>query len=420
MVARIKIKDALSDNFYYNENKVKEGIATCLAAENYPRELENLSQASRFKMLGKLASLNERIKANSVHVSLNFDPSEKLSDERLKEIAAAYMERLGFGEQPYLVYRHFDAGHPHIHILSVKVGFDGKGIDTHNIGIRKSEPARKELEMIYKLVRAEDMSRKPYQQKSAFAEKVIYGKVESRKAIGAVLESVLTSYNYTTIPELNAVLGLYNVKADRCREGSRVYQNGGLLYRILDQKGEPVGVPIKASSFYNKPGLNYLGALFLSNAAKRQPLKSRIKNAVDLHFIKYPQASLNDLVKALEKEGIQTLLRQSEAGQTYGITYIDHRVKAVFNGSDLGKAYSAKALLERCAHGPNQPSLSWVKQSVQKEPMESQITGDPGARKSDESLLETLLQAEDAYQGVPFAFRKSKKKKRRNRLSGNQ
>lgn len=424
MVAKIKIKNALLTNFYYNENKVAQGVATCIAAENYPKSLEQLTQAGRLKMLQKIASLNENIKANSVHISLNFDPSEKLSDERLKEIAGTYMERIGFGQQPYLVYRHEDAGHPHIHILSVKVGLDGKGVDTHHIGLKKSEPARKAIEEQFQLVRAEDMLRQPYYLKPAYAQKIHYGKTESRRAIGNVLEAILKQYNYTSLAELNAVLRQYNVLADRCRETSRVYQNNGLLYRILDDNGKPVGVPIKASSFYNKPGLKFLEEHFKENAANRQPLKKHIKNAIDLYFIKQAKPSLDGLVNALEKQGIHTVLRQNETGFIYGVTYVDHKHKAVFNGSDLGKAYSAKAIQERCGLEMQAPTLRRDNRTETRRDTVQVQDSKEGAvvqktMPAEKGSLETLMQSEHTFQPVPYELKKTRKKKKRKRLSDN-
>ena len=38
--------------------------------------------------------------------------------KNFKEIADEYMQKIGFGEQPYLLYQHNDAGHPHIHIVT--------------------------------------------------------------------------------------------------------------------------------------------------------------------------------------------------------------------------------------------------------------------------------------------------------------
>ena len=53
-------------------------------------------------------------------------------------------------------------------------------------------------------------------------------------------------------------------------------------------------------------------------------------------------------MKALQKENIQVVLRQNDNGIIYGITYVDHKTKCVFNGSHLGKQYSANAIQQRC------------------------------------------------------------------------
>lgn len=152
-------------------------------------------------------------------------------------------------------------------------------------------------------------------------QKVHYGKADSRRAIANVLDGVLNTYKYTSMAELNAVLQRYNVLADRGSEGSRLHQNHGLLYRILDEKGNTIGVPIKASSFHNKPTLNYIEEKFKANEAARQTHKARVKNAIDLALLKQPKKSLNSLVTALEKEGIKAVLRQNKEGIIYGLTY---------------------------------------------------------------------------------------------------
>jgi hypothetical protein len=72
---------------------------------------------------------NENVSGNSVHISLNFAAENNLSKEHLQQIAAEYMEQIGFGKQPYWVYQHNDAGDKHIHIVSVKVRPDGSRID---------------------------------------------------------------------------------------------------------------------------------------------------------------------------------------------------------------------------------------------------------------------------------------------------
>ena len=134
MVAVIKTGHSISRILNYNENKVKEGKAECISAVNYPIDTEKITFNQKLNRLLKQAALNENVSRNSVHISLNFDPSESHSKEQLKAISESYMQKIGFGEQPYLVYQHYDAGHPHIHIVSIKVRADGTRIDTNNIG----------------------------------------------------------------------------------------------------------------------------------------------------------------------------------------------------------------------------------------------------------------------------------------------
>ena len=72
MVARIKRGSSLSRTLNYNEQKVKHGAAECINAVGYPKDLDQLSFYDKLHRLEHQAALNERITANSVHISLNF------------------------------------------------------------------------------------------------------------------------------------------------------------------------------------------------------------------------------------------------------------------------------------------------------------------------------------------------------------
>jgi hypothetical protein len=431
MVAKIAPGKSIRDCFYYNENKVKEGAATMLAAENYPLEIGQLTEHYRLKMLEKLAALNTNTTVNSVHISLNFDPSEKLPVEKLKEIAKVYMDNLGFGHQPYLVYEHRDAGHPHIHIVTTNIEMDATAITLHRLVNRKSEPARKMIEQKYGLVRAEDQKASHQQLKTAYAAKVIYGRSESRRSIANVLSKVLKEYRYSSLEGLNAILGLYNIKADRGSEDSRIYKNNGLVYRILDDKGQPVGVPIKASSFFEKPTLKYLEERFGDNQKESGKFKAAVKNAIDLNLMKHKNITLKELMGALKKDGIEVVLRQNKEGILYGITYVDHKNKCVFNGSELGKQYSANAMQLRCGDTDNALSTSqqyiasenkYIDPATKSNGPQDSIKADEGVAgrqvNESENLLEALTQSENNYEYLPYELRKTRKKRKKktNRL----
>jgi hypothetical protein len=418
MVAVIKTGHSIHRMVNYNEKKLKEGKAECISAGNYPMDVEHLSLSNKLNRLLNQAALNENVSRKSVHISLNFDPSETLSNSLLQQIADDYMQRIGFGNQPYLVYRHFDSGHPHIHIISIKVRSDGSRIDTQNIGRNQSETARKEMEILYSLKKAEDSKqRQAYELKPVNVQKVQFGKAETKKAITNVLDAVIKNYKYTSLPELNAVLKQYNVMADRGSENSRVYQTQGLTYRIVDEQGNKVGVPIKASDFYNKPTLTFLEERFKLNEAARISHKVRVKNAVDLAFIRLPEASLKNLIKSVENQGIDVALRQNADGIIYGITYIDHHTKCVFNGSDLGKNYSANAIIERCKtsvkeHVDKHKSVQQKEATLGQESIPHQ-----SSYQNKESLLDVLLKPEYTSSYIPYQLTINGKKKKKKGIS---
>ena len=167
--------------------------------------------------------LNERATTKTLHGSLNFHTTEKMSNDKLKQIASLYMNKIGFGEQPYLVYQHFDAGHPHVHIVSTTIREDGTRINRHNIRRNQSEKARKEIEQLYNLVRSENQKQILKQQiKPVDVAKVVYGKSETKRSITNIVNAVVNNYKFTSLPELNAALKQFNVIADRGKEDGRI------------------------------------------------------------------------------------------------------------------------------------------------------------------------------------------------------
>ena len=215
MVAIIHNSSSLKNALHYNENKVKQGVAIFFHSANYLKDTEQLGFSDKINRLQRLTALNQQTKINCVHASLNFDPSDKLNTEKLKEIADVYMDKIGFGEQPYLVYQHNDAGHPHLHIVTTNIQPDGKRISLHNLARNQSMKASKEIEKEFQLIQADQKHRLNYELKPVNAQKVQYGRAETKRAITNVLDQVLTTYKYASLAELNAVLKLYNIVADR-------------------------------------------------------------------------------------------------------------------------------------------------------------------------------------------------------------
>lgn len=424
MVVKIKSPQSLNRVLNYNEQKVLKGQAVCIHAGNYILNPEQMKFHHKFERLQDQIALNERAKkSNLLHISLNFDPSETLSKEKLTAIADVYMDKIGFGEQPYLVYRHNDAGHPHIHIVTTNIKTDGKRIDTYNIGRNQSEKARKEIEKAFGLVIAQG---KKVQHLTGISpvnvQKVHYGKSETRRSITNVLNAVLNIFKYTSLAELNVVLKQYNVVADRGTEDSRIYKAGGLLYKLLDEKGNKIGVPIKASLIYSKPTLKNLEIKFAENELKRKPYKQKLKISVDWILAKAP-ANLKAFAAALLKDKVQVILRENKDGLVYGITFIDYRTKSVFNGSDLGKQYSIAGIQQKInGQGNNtgeqvQPSTVTAIKKQDKDVLQANNTDKQVINENTkDDLFQQLTGADKTSNRLPYELLKKKKKKRNPNL----
>jgi hypothetical protein len=434
MVAVINTGHSLRSIFNYNENKVSLGAAQCIGAGNYPMDVDQMSSDFKLKLLLKQLELNENVTRNSVHISLNFDPSETdLPKEKLLEIASVYMTKIGFGLQPYLVYQHSDAGHPHLHIVSIKVQSDGKRIDMHNIGKNQSETARKEIEKTFNLIQAEGRNKKQQADlKAVSIHKVQYGKSETKKAISGILNAVIPYYKFTTIGELNAVLNLYNVSAERGSEDSKMFMHRGLVYRIIDNEKKSVGVPIKASSFYNKPTLECLEKKFSLNKTARTADLKRVKNEIDFAFLTGRKTTFEQLEAALQKKGISITCRKNEQGFLFGITYVDHITKCVCNGSILGKQYAAKGIQQRCAETASSKALIVLQNNVESknkiEVLENTSNDFLSEKQSKilssdndlKELIDSILKYEYIGSYTPNQLKNRRKKRKRKGQSDNK
>ncbi len=127
MVAKISIGSSLYGALAYNGKKVNEGKGKLILSnkifDNGTGEVDIERAMADFS---RFLPNSIRTEKPVIHISLNPHPDDRLSDTDMAEIAAEYMERLGYGEQPYIVFKHEDMEREHLHIVSLRVGKDGK------------------------------------------------------------------------------------------------------------------------------------------------------------------------------------------------------------------------------------------------------------------------------------------------------
>jgi len=335
------------------------------------------------------------------------------------------MQQIGFGDQPYLVYEHKDAGHQHIHIVTTNIRADGSKIEMNNIGRNQSEKARKRIELIYGLTKAEDQKLKQQQNLQGSPLKVQYGKSGTKQSISNVLEYVTRNYRFTSLGEFNAILRLYNVVADPGARDSRLRQHKGLLYRALDDQGNKIGAPIKASAFWHKPILKNLEKLYPKNEGLREKDKAHVKVAIDWSLTG-GKITLQELKGKLQKERIEMVVQRGENGRAYGVVFVDLQSRSAFKGSDLGKQYSAKGLEERCIVA-DQTAAAKLQKHLESDRFQrpSVAVERPGSahwfqtnaledqgNSYHESLWEALLKPIAEQEGIPYELTAKYKKKK--------
>jgi len=412
MVAKVTVGKTIRGIFSYNENKVKEGSAACIKAEGFPVKADDLSFNDKLQTFLDYQIENRNVKTNAVHVSLNFDRIDRLDLDKLDKIASDYIDMIGFGGQPFLVYQHHDAAHPHIHLVTTNIRSNGSRIDLHNIGRQRSEEARKLIEIKYNLVKAQGRKLEFQELKPVELSKALYGRSETKRTISNIVNSVTRSYRFTSIHELNAVLKQYNVLADTGKEGTIIKDKNGLRYTLLNKDGKPVGVPIKASSIYGKPTMSSLANQFELNEIFRAPHKDRIRSVIDLFDAKGGR-TLNDFAAYMAENKIYPVIRQNDGGRVYGITFIDNSTKCVFNGSALGKQYSAQGILNRLSNSKDFKEVTMPTLPVRED--RDRSTEVPSGFKAHEfEILRELTDAEKDHSNTPYELKKKKKRKGRS------
>jgi hypothetical protein len=403
MVAKVVSGKSIRGILIYNEEKVGKGEAKVLLASGFATDVDRLNFHQRLYRFEQLTNLNARTKTNALHISLNFHADDRLDAGKLQMIASEYMDKLGFGEQPFIAYQHFDTAHTHLHIATVNIKRDGQRMNIHDIGKKVSEPIRKELEIKYGLVKAEGRmpANEPYLRAAE------YGAAPTRKQLNNITKAVMRDYAYTSFAEYKAVLAQFTVHVDRGFEDSVMFEKKGLVYSIADKLGDPVGVPFKASSFYRGATMKELEKKFEKNSEKRKAFKQSLKERIDRVVDKYSLVRKETLIKELAREQVALVLRRNETGLIYGLTFIDHKHRTVFNGSDLSKAYAAKAVTVMFSDR-DEP-----KQYLRKEPSTNFLEKDMGLGgkrgREEGNLLDGLL--EKAEYDDPTVIGKKRKKR---------
>ena len=375
MIAKISSTENLGGALGYNFKKVEKGEASILhAAELYQNKEGRYTMEDVLVDMEALIPKKCRTKKTVFHCSLNPHPDEKLSDETLMQIAREYMEALGYGNQPYIVFKHNDIAREHIHIVSLRVDSRGQKIND-KFEKRRSKQITDALERKFGLIPSSKVTEKAV----AETPKVDIGKGNIKEQVASVVRMVLKHYKFCSLGELNAILSKYNLAVEEVKTEFRGKKYDGLVYVPTDDKGGKISTPINASDIGRGMGYTAVQNRIQKSKQAIKPLIPAMRHRILEVMCSSPQTE-KALQQRLEEQGLRVVIRKNESGRIYGITFIDDEVGIALNGSRLGKGYAANIFNAYFSNSTYNPFL------------DETLYGSPSVRLEQSATVQTLQQ----------------------------
>jgi hypothetical protein len=419
MVGKINSGTSFFGAVEYNQEKVDKGKARIILQNQM---IENYSGDSNLDRYFTLRTFEPYLEANSktekpvVHISLNPDPKDLLTDEQYSRLAHDYMEKMGFGGQPYIVYRHEDIDRHHLHIVTVRVDEKGKKI-TDSFEKLRSMDACRELETKYGLHPA---IKKNPESGDIFIGKPNYEHGDIKRQISNTLKSMVQLYKFQTFGEYNALLSCLNIDVKQVQGAKFGREYNGIVYAAKNDRGEVASNPFKSSLFGKTYGFNGLAKIMKNSAEmlKGKDLTGYSKSVVAGAM--RTAGTRADFEKALKAKNMDAVFRTSDRGRIYGVTFIDHVNRVVLNGSRLGKEFSAnvfndlynnrnvqnKSAAPSVTHQQNTGALP------DKPSKDTAINADTSLFEEAFGIFDMKAQGED-YEELAFAGKRKRKKKKK-------
>lgn len=344
MVAKISVSGSLAGAVNYNMSKLKADTAQMLLTNKMlcPQQGEVFKASELMKDFELFMPQRYRTENPVFHVSLNPHPDDKLSDVELSAIAEEYMNRMGYGSQPYVVFKHSDISRQHIHIVSVRVNQHGKKIND-KFERRRSKDITRSLEQKYGLHTAEKVSK---EQKSELKMVDVHSG-NAKEQVENVVRGVINKYHFLTFTEYKAVLTKFNIAAEEVKGSHFGSSFSGIVYSATDNEDNKVGNPFSSATLGKFAGSEALEKKYRTSKEhleKSRPAAS-LKRIINQAFA--GATTKEQLRYNLFQSGIGVVYRENATGRLYGVTFIDHNTGVVLNGSRLGKEYAANGIIDR-------------------------------------------------------------------------
>ena len=278
MVAKINRGASLYGAIIYNQQKVNEDTARIIAGNRMITDSlydpDRIVRQTMFAFESYLAA-NRKTEKPILHISLNPTLDDNLTDSQFADLARAYMQKMGYGNQPYIVYLHEDIDRRHIHIVSTCVNENGEKIDDAYEWNRSMKACR-ELEQMFGLKQIADKRRELLEP---YLKKADYTRGDVKQQVSNILKSVFTSYRFQSFGEYSAMLSCFNIEAKQVKGEFDGKPYSGIIYTMTDDNGKPICTPIKSSLIGKRFGYEGVEKRITYNAQEFRAKKWQPKSA---------------------------------------------------------------------------------------------------------------------------------------------
>lgn len=347
MIVKVTSPKSLLRVLTYNLNKVERGVGAVLYSQGVYNSMGQVPspQAIYEDMMMQIPS-KTRVKNIAFSCSLNPDPSETLSDEQYVQIAQEFMERMGYGNQPFVVVKHWDIARQHIHIVSTRADKLGRKISDKHEG-RKARKVVDALERKYDLKltkpdKEKTAKKKPVELKQAKPINVREGNVTEQ--VYTVARQVVQKGAFTSIGGLNALLAPYNLSAKFTKSERKGKQYDGIVY-IPMEGGKPMAPPIPSKDLGRGVGYTAVKTAMYKSGKRCQEKAEEMRAIIAGVMITRPK-KLKEFTEKLNERGLELVAKRNDSGRIYGATYVDRDEMVAIGGSKLGSDFSANTLNE--------------------------------------------------------------------------
>ena len=348
MIAKISPPSKeLMKTLTYNFRKVDRDQADILLSGQLSAD-GKLTAKRVFREMTAYIPSGARTKNIVFHASINPRPDEPLSDDRLRTIAREYLCRLGYGDQPFIVFKHRDIAREHIHLVSTRVRHDGSKIRDTMEHVRSTRIMRS-LEAKFGLLPSGHSQKKEDVSAQPSAVDIDVGDI--KRQVAAAVQYVLGRYAFQSVGEMNLLLTRFRVTAEEVKTERKGRPFDGIVYAATDADGHKICTPIKASEIGRQVSYAALRRHFEQSKSVVRERSGAIRRAIADVMQTSPDRA--EFIDRMRERGIETVTRINTAGRLYGITFIDDANGIAVNGSRLGKGFAANVFNAYFAGEPN-------------------------------------------------------------------